>query len=104
MLVGEILKFGYRPHIGNVEVKFPLADQSRKIEKFTVGQVDGQTKILCMYAILAACKDLELSEEEMKDQDLCTTLSSFVSIRCSFRFFDNPADYFLEALRRLAKT
>ena len=93
----EFLKHGYRPAIGNCEVRFPLATGDRRIEPFSVGLDDGFVKIILMFAIVGFTRELEI---DMKNDDgsLTRVLESFRSVRCSFTFFDNPSHHYLHSL------
>ncbi len=100
----EFLRYGYRSSIGNIETKFPFSDPTRMIAPFSVGQTDGQCKVCIMYAIVAFTKELQFTEEDLKDPQLSMVLCSFGSIRCSYEHFTNPAHFFLHSLRHsLAK-
>ena len=98
----EFLQNGYKPHLGALEVKFPYRDSSRAIQAHSVGFVDGFCKVLCMLAIVTFCKELELSEEELKDPVLAATLQSFCSISCAYNHFPHPGHHYLYSLSSLA--
>lgn len=98
----EFLKFGYRPHLGAVEVKFPWRDrETREILDHTVGIVDGHTKIIIMLSIISFCKELELNDTDLEHVTLKQTLQSFASIQCSYNHFNHPGHHFLYSLRHL---
>lgn len=97
----EFLKWGYKSNIGNVETKFPLRDSTRAIGDYTVGQTDGQCKIIIMYAIVLFVSELQLIDAATADDHLSRVLASFANIRCSYEHFDNPAHFFLFSLRYL---
>ena len=96
----EFLKWGYKPALGNIEVRFPFAKADRKIDVFTVGYDDGMCKAIIMMAIVAFVKELEI-DMSRDDGSLKMVLSSFRSIRCSYIYFENPRDHFLHSLRTL---
>ncbi|CAK8994487.1 unnamed protein product [Durusdinium trenchii] len=96
----EFAKHGYLPKFDAVQTKFPYpADGSRAITDFSVGIVDGQTKILCMMSLVLFIKELELTHEQIQDPHLQHVLGSFQSIRCSYQHFENPSQHSLESLR-----
>ena len=97
----EFARFGYKPHLGAIECKFPYKDGSRQILPHSVGICDGFCKLLCMLGVIAFVKELELTEEELKDPTLSGTLKSFRSISCSYSHFTNPGHHFLYSLSNL---
>lgn len=68
----------------SVVCKFPFSDGTRQVQDFSVGQVDGQTKILLMFAITSFCCELDLKLEDLGP--LAFTLRTFQYIRCSYAF------------------
>ena len=98
----EFLRYGYKPQLGAIEVKFPWRDrESRAIGDHLVGIVDGQTKIIIMLSILSFCKELELNDRDLEHPTLSKTLKSFASISCSYSHFNHPGHHFLYSLRHL---
>lgn len=97
----EFVRYGYRPHLGAIEVKFPWKDGSRSIGQHTVGIVDGFCKILCMMATISFCKELELTETDLNHPTLSATLASFASVSCSYNHFEHPGHHYLYSLRPL---
>ena len=98
----EFVKHGYLPKFEAIQTKFPFpGDGSRVIPDFSVGIVDGQTKILCMMSVVMFIKELEMTPEQINDPHLQMVLSSFKSVRCSYQHFTNPSQHFLESLRSL---
>ena len=96
----EFAKHGYLPKFEAVQTKFPFStDGSRAIPAFSVGMVDGQTKILCMMSLVIFIRELEFTDEQIQDPHLKNVLGSFRSIRCSYQHFENPSHHFLESLR-----
>lgn len=83
-------------------MKFPFRDGTRTIYPHSVGIVDGFCKVICMLAIVAFCKELELTHDELDDPVLSATLASFASINCSYSHFTHPGHHFLHSLRCLA--
>lgn len=96
---GEFLRYGYKPHLGAIEVKFPFRDSTRTIPPHSVGLVDGFAKIVIMLSIVAMVKELEL--EVPRDSPLEATLHSFATVHCSYSHFQHPAHHFLYSLRSL---
>ena len=90
---------GYRPSMGCIECKFPVRDSTRAIPVGSVGFVDGQTKVLIMVGIVLICYHLEFGPKELNDPDLAKLLGTFVSIKCSYTHWENPAHHFLHSLR-----
>lgn len=78
--------------------KYPYADSTRAIDDYSVGTVDGQTKVLIMYSIIAICYELDIKELGA----LADTLRSFRYIRCGYQHFDEPSHHFLHSLSFLA--
>ncbi|CAE7668873.1 unnamed protein product, partial [Symbiodinium microadriaticum] len=66
---------------------------------FAVGVTDGQTKLTIMQAIVSIVYHLELTDEELANEHLVRTLTSFRFIRVNFVYHKNPAEYHYEALR-----
>lgn len=96
----EFAKHGYKSNFDAIQTKFPHAtDGTRGIQDFTVGIVDGQTKILCMMSLVLFVKELELTDEQIKDPQLQKVLRSFKAVRCTYQHFDNPSHHYLESLR-----
>ena len=95
----EFLRWGYKSNIGNVETKFPVRDSTRAIGDFSVGQTDGQCKIIIMCAIVLFVSELQLIDAACADEHLSLVLASFANIRCSYEHFENPAHFFLFSLR-----
>ncbi|CAK8998217.1 unnamed protein product [Durusdinium trenchii] len=94
---GEFLRYGYKPHLGAIEVKFPFRDSTRTIPPHSVGLVDGFAKIVIMLSIVAMVKELEL--EVPRDSPLEATLHSFATVHCSYSHFQQPAHHFLYSLK-----
>ena len=92
---GEFLHFGYKQHLGYIDVKFNHRDQTRAILNHSVGYIDGQTKVLLMVGIVAIAKHLEV----VPNEDLRRTLHSFRHIACNCMQLDNPAHAYLHSLR-----
>ena len=101
---GEFVKFGYKPHLGCVETKFPFKDGTRVIQPHSVGIVDGFCKIVIMLSIIVFCKELDLTPEELNDATLRSTLESFASISCSYSHYTHPGHHYLHSLRTLNLT
>ena len=97
----EFLRYGYRPHLGAIETKYPYKDGSRAIQPHTVGVVDGFCKIIIMMSIVGFCKELELTETDLEHPTLQRTLASFVSIACSYAHFQHPGHHYLYSLSLL---
>lgn len=97
----EFLYFGYRAASEAVECKFPHTDGSRTLSDFSVGIVDGQTKVLIMVAIAAFCDEMQLDDAQLQDPALQKTLSSLAWIRCSYQHFTHPGHHFLHSLSGL---
>ena len=98
----EFLQCGYRSSIGNVECKFPYRDSTRSIGAHTVGVTDGLCKIMLMMSLVGFVKELEISRDALDDPEdplLLKILATFANIRCSYEHFENPAHFFLHALR-----
>ena len=57
-----------------------------------------------MQAIVSIVYHLELTDEELANEHLVRTLTSFRFIRVNFVYHKNPAEYHYEALRCLAWT
>ena len=97
----EFLRYGYKPELGAIQVKFPWRerDGSRDIGDHTVGIVDGFAKIILMLSIISFCKELELNDTDLQHPTLSSTLQSFSSICCSYSHFDHPGHHYLHSLR-----
>jgi hypothetical protein len=98
---GEFLHYGYRIEAESVMCKFPFSDGSRQIDDWTVGTVDGQTKVLLMLSIVAICYELELKIGDLGP--LASTLRSFKFVRCGYKHYDHPGSHFLHSLSSLAR-
>ena len=92
------MKWGYRPSLGNIEVRFPYAQGDRLIAPFTVGYDDGMCKALIMFAIVGFTRELEI-DLAADDVSLSSVLKSFRSIRVSYTYFKNPGHHYLHSLR-----
>ena len=97
----NFLNAGYLLSSESIICKFPYADGSRLLADWSVGLVDGFTKVLLMLSIIAFCVELELTEEQLEDPILTKTLASFRFIRCSYTHYENPSHHFLNSLRAL---
>lgn len=96
---GEFVKFGYKPTMGSIDVRFDRGFGDRRLDAFSVQFVDGQTKIILMLAVVAFCAELEFGESELENADLQRVLNSFVSIRCSYEHTETQAQQHLRSLR-----
>ncbi|CAK9037631.1 unnamed protein product [Durusdinium trenchii] len=68
---------------------------------FTVGLVDGQSKLLLMLSIVAFVDELEISEDAINQCPmLLKTFESFRYIRCAYQHFENAAGHYLNSLLR----
>ena len=100
----EFLK-GYKSSSESVVTKFPFADGSRRLEDFTVGCVDGFSKILLMLAIVSFVDELEMTPEAIaSSKTLSNALQSFSLVRCCYDHRDSPQQHFLDSLRNSART
>ena len=98
----EFLLSGYRLSAEAVMTKFPWADGSRELRPFSVGCVDGFTKIIIMLALVGVIEELEISDEALQSCPvLLKALKSFRYVRCSYEHEENPANHFLHSLRNL---
>lgn len=88
--------------MGSVDVRFDHGAGDRSLNVHTVKFVDGQTKVLIMLAIVGFCSELELTEEDISTSPLAHVLSTFISIRCHFEFFENESHHFLHSLSSLS--
>ncbi|CAK9097187.1 unnamed protein product [Durusdinium trenchii] len=95
----EFLRNGYKPSMGSVDVRFDHGAGDRSLNVHTVKFVDGQTKVLIMLAIVGFCSELELTEADISTSPLAHVLSTFISIRCHFEFFENESHHFLHSLK-----
>jgi len=96
---GEFVKFGYKPTMGSIDVRFDRGFGDRRLDAFSAQFVDGQTKIILMLAVVAFCAELEFGESELESADLQRVLNSFVSIRCSYEHTETQAQQHLRSLR-----
>ena len=98
----EFLLSGYRQSAEAIMVKFPWADGTRELKAYSVGCVDGYTKIIIMLSLVGVIEELEISEEALHSCPvLLTALKSFRFVRCSYQHEENPANHFLQSLRSL---
>ena len=97
----ELLRNGYKSHLGNFEIKFPHRSGDRSIEQFSVGITDGLTKLLIMLSIPLFCSELDLGEKELTIPAVRKMLGSFAYVRCSYEHFELPSHYYLHSLRPL---
>ena len=85
--------------------KFPFSDGSRRLEDFTVGCVDGFSKIVLMLSIVSFVDELEMTPEAIaSSKTLSNTLQSFSLVRCCYDHRDSPQQHFLNSLRNSART
>ena len=96
---GEFVKFGYKPAMGSIDVRFMRGFGDRQIQDFSVQFVDGQTKLILMMAVVGFCAELEFGLSELEDEHLSKVLNSFVSIRCSYEHTETVALQHLRSLR-----
>ena len=100
----EFLK-GYRSSAESIITKFPYSDGSRRLEDFSVGCVDGFSKILLMLAIVSFVDELEMTPEAIaSSKTLSHALQSFSLVRCCYEHRESPQQLFLDSLRNLART
>lgn len=97
----ELLRNGYKSHLGNFEIKFPHRSGDRSIEQFSVGITDGLTKLLIMLSIPLFCSELDFGEKELTIPAVRKMLGSFAYVRCSYEHFELPSHYYLHSLRPL---
>ena len=93
----EFVVNGYRLDAEAIVTKFPFADGTRAVEDFTVGVVDGLTKVIICLSIVSFIVELELKPEQV--QEISHALQTFKFLRCSYHHYDNPAQLHLLALR-----
>ena len=93
---------GYRSSADSIVTKFPFADGSRTLDDFSVGCVDGFSKILLMISIVAFIDELEISADAIRQCPmLMNTLQSFSVVRCTYMHESHPGHHFLQSLRIL---
>lgn len=92
----DFLVGGYRVEAEAVQTKFPFADSTRQVDDWSVGMVDGQTKVLIMISIVAFLAELEVDVDKLGG--LKNTLSSFQLVRCSYKHFSHPGHHHLLSL------
>ena len=98
----EFLFCGYRVSAEAIITKFEQSSGDRVMHDFTVGLVDGQSKLLLMLSIVAFVDELEISEDAINQCPmLLKTLESFRYIRCAYQHFENAAGHYLNSLRHL---
>lgn len=80
--------------------KFPFADGSRRLEQFSVGCVDGFSKILLMLAIVSFVDELEMTPESIaSSKTLSNALQTFSLVRCCYDHRESPQQHYLDSLR-----
>lgn len=97
----EFLVYGYKVSSEAVQVKFTQADASRTLEEWSVRFVDGFTKVLLMLGVVAIVSELKLSEEQLQDPVLKSTLTSFGQVRCAYQHYEHASMHFLNSLRHI---
>ena len=98
----EFLLCGYRISAEAIITKFEQSGADRVLHDWTVGLVDGQSKLLLMLSIIAFVIELEISQEAIDGCPvLLKTLESFRYIRCAYQHYENASGHYLNSLRHL---
>ena len=67
----SILEDGYETHREAIDVKFPFQNHDRTIERFSVGFVDGHTKVLAIQSMKIYKRPYICLELQVIEQFLC---------------------------------
>ena len=81
-----------------IDICFPDRKEDNSVPDFSLGYVDGQTKVIICLLIVTLCESEGLAPEEIKGSKLADTLKSFRLIKINYKHFDRPDKHIMEAL------
>jgi hypothetical protein len=81
-----------------IDIFFPERRADQHVEDFSLGYVDGQTKMMICFLIVTLVESEGLTPDEINSSKLAATLMSFRSIQANYQHFERPDHHIMEAL------